>query len=153
MGGRKRKIDVQEDAFGAADIEPVDQQGVLLPSPRPIANLTKRLVVDQDEDDVAAGAVRMKTVPPNAQIVFRDLAESDEAEDQASDRRPQKQLPWCRLRYGLLALRHVRAFPSQLPLSHARGKVRKSLTALRLTTGSSLFTRSGNGEVAGRRPE
>src|SRR4051794_18582517 len=120
MGGRKRKIDVQEDAFGAADIEPVDQQGVLLPSPRPIANLTKRLVVDQDEDDVPAGAVRMKAVPPNAQIILGDLTEPDESKDQASHRRPQKQLPWCWLGYRLAALGHEWRFSFPIRRSRMR---------------------------------
>jgi hypothetical protein len=49
----------------------------------------------------------MEAVSRDTKPILRNLAESDQAEDQASDRRPQKQLPWRRLGGGLFALRHL----------------------------------------------
>ena len=127
--GGEGEIDVEEDPLGAGSGEPVDELRLGAPRPRPIARLLQRAVVDQQDDDVATGVVLVKAVAGDAKPVLGDLTETDKAEDEAEDRRPQKQLPWRWFGYSLRALRHVRSFPSRLPLTHARGKVMKSLTA------------------------
>jgi hypothetical protein len=45
----------------------------------------------------------VKRIAGNAQPILGDLAEADQAEDEAGNRRPQKQLPWRRLGGMLLA--------------------------------------------------
>jgi hypothetical protein len=49
----------------------------------------------------------MEIVARDPEPIFSDLAEADESEDEASNRRPQKQLPWRGLGNGLFALRHL----------------------------------------------
>ena len=101
--------------------------------PRPAADFAQGLIVDLDEDDIAARFVPMEAVPTGAQHVFRNRAEFDRAEDQSGNRRPQQQLPRPRFSHDLLALRHVRAILPRGTHTHAREKVIKSLTAFRLT--------------------
>ena len=48
----------------------------------------------------------VKGVPGDAKPVLGDFAEADQTKDNASKDRPQKQLPWRWLGYGLFALRH-----------------------------------------------
>ena len=78
-----------------------------LARPGPAADIAKRLIVDLDQNDFAARLMPVKAVAQRPQRVLGDLAGADQAENQPSDRRPQKQLPWRHFGLGFRALRHL----------------------------------------------
>ena len=84
------------------------------------------MVVDRDDDDVSARIVAMEAVAGDAQIVFGDFTQAEKAEDEAGDRRPQKQLPRLQLGNRLCALRLLR-----LILPDGRPRMRAKRLAFR----------------------
>jgi hypothetical protein len=91
---RAEKRDVEEDSPRAGIREGVRQLRMITARPWPAPDLAERVIVDFDKYDVAAGRVAMEAVAAGAEQVLGDFAEADQAEDQAGDGRPQKQLPW-----------------------------------------------------------
>src|SRR5205823_9993062 len=72
---------------------PFDQLRLGPTRPRPVAVLAERLVIDLDDDDLAASLVLVEAVAANAQPVLGDLAKPDQAEDEPRERRQQQQFP------------------------------------------------------------
>jgi hypothetical protein len=68
----------------------------------------KRSVVNQNENDLAAGLVPVEVVARDAQEVLGDLAEFDQAEEEAGKSRPEQQLPRLLFPSWLTALGHLR---------------------------------------------
>jgi hypothetical protein len=88
--GCERKIHVEEDPVGAGSCQTVDELCIGPTRPGPIADFVERLVIDHEQNDVAAGLMRMKAVAGDAQPILCDLAKADQTENQPGKGCPQK---------------------------------------------------------------
>ena len=68
-----REHDVMDLPRRLGCVDRIDQFGIAAARPRPAADLAQRLLVDSDQDDVAAGRALVDVIADDAQRDLRDI--------------------------------------------------------------------------------
>jgi hypothetical protein len=87
------KKDIEEDPLRAGFRQFIDQLRMIAARPRPAPDIAERIIIDLDDDDVAAGFVHVQIVAGGSQKIIRYAPDSEHAEDQPRDCDPQQRMP------------------------------------------------------------